>query len=96
MAQEKHLSHSQSLNAAISKPQPEYPAIAKQLKVEGTVELTAYVSEEGTVEKVETVSGNPILARSAQDALKKWKFNKSMEDGKPTKFVADVSFNFKL
>ncbi len=96
MAEDKHLNHSQSLNAAISKPQPEYPPMAKQLKVEGTVELTAYVSEDGNVEKVETVSGNPILARSAQEALKKWKFAKSMEDGKPAKFVADVSFNFKL
>lgn len=96
MAEEKHLSRSESLNAAISKTQPDYPPIAKQLKVEGTVELAAYVSEEGTVEKVETVSGNPILAKPAQDALKKWKFAKEMEDGKPAKFVANVSFTFKL
>jgi protein TonB len=94
-AEEKHLSNQESLTAATSKPQPEYPAIAKQLKLEGTVNLNAFVAEDGSVDHIETVSGNPVLARSAQDALKKWKFAKQMEDGRAVKFVASVSFNFK-
>jgi protein TonB len=94
-AEEKHLSNQESMSAAVSKPQPEYPAIAKQLKLEGTVNLNAFVTEDGSVEHIETISGNPVLARSAQDALKKWKFAKQTEDGKPVKFVASVSFNFK-
>ena len=92
---EKHLSTAEAMAAAVSKPQPEYSAIAKQLHLEGAVTLNAYVTEEGTVEKVETVSGNPVLVRSAEDALKRWKFNKQTEDGKPVKFVASVTFNFK-
>ena len=96
MAQEKKLSHSESLSAAISKPQPDYPAVAKQLKVEGTVELNATVNEDGTVEKADVLSGNPILAKAAADTLKKWKFSKMTEDGKPVKFVANVAFTFKL
>ena len=92
---EKHLTAQESISAATSKPQPEYPAIAKQLKLEGTVNLNAFVIEDGTVDHVETVSGNPILVRSAQDALKRWKFAKQTEDGKPVKFVASVIFNFK-
>jgi TonB family protein len=92
---EKHLSASESMAAAVSKPQPEYSAIAKQLKLEGAVTLNAYVTEEGTVDHVETVSGNPVLVRSAEEALKHWKFSKQTEDGKPVKFVANVTFNFK-
>lgn len=92
---EKHLSSSESMAAAVSKPQPEYSAIAKQLKLEGAVSLNAYVTEEGTVDRVETVSGNPVLVRSAEEALKRWKFSKQTEDGKPVKFVATVTFNFK-
>lgn len=92
---EKHLSPSESIAAAINKPQPDYPAIAKQLKLEGVVSLNAYVSEDGNVERVEPVSGNPVLAHSAEEALKRWKFNKQTEDGKPVKFVASVNFNFK-
>jgi len=92
---EKHLTSSESMAAAVSKPQPEYPAIAKQLKLEGAVSLNAYVTEDGTVDHVETVSGNPVLVRSAEEALKHWKFNKQTDDGKPVKFVANVTFNFK-
>jgi protein TonB len=92
---EKRLSASESIAAAVSKVQPEYPPMAKQLKVEGAVTLDAYVTEEGSVERVETVSGNPILTRAAQDALKRWKFTKRLEDGKPVRFVATVTFNFK-
>src|ERR1035441_155892 len=91
----KHLSASESIAAAVSKPQPEYSAIARQLKLAGEVVMNAYVSEDGNVEKVEAVSGNPVLARSAKEALMKWKFNKQTEDGKPVKVVANVSFNFK-
>lgn len=95
-AQEKKLSHAEALSAAISKPQPDYPAVARQLKVEGTVELNATVGEDGTVEKADVVSGNPILAKAAQETLKKWKFSKMTEDGKPVKFLANVAFTFKL
>jgi periplasmic protein TonB len=92
---EKHLTASESIAAAVNKPQPDYPAIARQLKLEGSVNLNAFVTEEGTVDHVETVSGNPILVRSAQDALKRWKFAKQTDDGKPVRFVASVVFTFK-
>ncbi|HXJ38549.1 MAG TPA: energy transducer TonB [Bryobacteraceae bacterium] len=92
---QKHLSIQESIAAATNKPQPQYPAMAKQMKLEGAVNLNAYVTEEGVVERVEPVSGNPILVRSAQDALLHWKFTKQTEDGKPVKFVATITFNFK-
>jgi TonB family protein len=96
MAQaDKHLSRVESVKAAISKPQPEYPELARQLKLWGDVDINAFVSEEGTVERVEVVSGNPVLAKSAQEALLKWKFGKQVVDGKPVKFVADVEFKFE-
>lgn len=92
---EKRLSPQESIAAAVTKPQPDYPVMAKQLRLEGSVSLNAFVTEEGTVDHVEPVSGNPILARSAEDALKRWKFSKQTEDGKAVKFVATVVFNFK-
>ena len=53
---------------------PEYPPFAKQLKIEGAVELEALVAENGTVEQVNILSGNSALTKAAADALKKWKF----------------------
>lgn len=92
---EKHLSPSESIAAAVSKPQPEYSPIAKQLKLEGAVSMNAWVSEDGDVERVEQISGNPVLGHAAEEALKHWKFNKQTEDGKPIRFVASVTFTFK-
>jgi protein TonB len=75
---------------------PDYPAIAKQLKIEGAVELEVLVAESGTVEKVNIVSGNPVLTRPASDALKKWKFAPFTSDGKAVKALVPVSLSFKM
>ena len=70
-----------------TKVPPDYPAIARQLKIEGAVELEAVVTESGAVEKVNIVSGNPVLTRPASDAVKKWKFAPFTSDGKAVKAV---------
>src|SRR5262245_9737722 len=94
--QPKKVSKTEGLNAATTKVQPDYPSMAKQLKIEGAVELEAVVSENGAVEKVNIVSGNPVLTRPAADALKKWKFAPFTADGKTVKAVVPVSLNFKM
>jgi periplasmic protein TonB len=86
----------QALEAAVSKVQPQYPAMAKQLKVEGMVEMQVIITDAGTVDSVSPVSGNPILARAAVDALKKWKFTPFKSDGKTVKATTTISMSFKL
>jgi len=92
----KKVSKSEGLSAATTKVQPEYPPMAKQLKIEGPVELEALVSESGVVEKVNIVSGNPVLTRPAADAVKKWKFAPFTADGKAVKALVPVALSFKL
>jgi protein TonB len=92
----KKVTKSEGLSAATSKVQPDYPPMAKQLKIEGAVELEALVSEAGTVEKVNIVSGNPVLTRPAADAVRKWKFAPFTADGKTVKALVPVSMNFKM
>lgn len=70
--------------------------MARQLKLEGTVELEAIISEQGTVDDVRIVTGNPVLTKAAAQAVKKWKFTPITEGGKPTKAVAPLSLTFKL
>lgn len=94
--QPKKVTKSEGLNAATTKVQPDYPAMAKQLKIEGPVELEALVAENGTVEKVNIVSGNPVLTRPAADAVRKWKFAPFTADGKTVKALVPVSLNFKM
>ena len=92
----KKVTRAEAMSAATSKVQPEYPVSAKQLKVQGTVELEATVTESGAVESVSIVNGNPILTRAASDAVKKWKFTPFTADGKATKAVAPIQFSFVL
>ena len=59
----KKVTRNEGLNAVTSKVSPEYPPIARRLKTVGDVELEVLVTESGTVEKVNIVSGNPVLTR---------------------------------
>jgi protein TonB len=92
----KKVSKSEGLNAVTSKVAPVYPPVARQLKIEGAVELEALVTESGTVEKVNIVSGNPVLTRPATEAVKKWKFAPFTSEGKAVKALVQVSLSFKL
>jgi TonB family protein len=92
----KKVTKAEGLNAVTSKVAPEYPPIARQLKIEGAVELEAVVTESGVVEKVNIVSGNPVLTRPASDAIKKWKFAPFTSDGKAVKALVPVSLSFKM
>jgi periplasmic protein TonB len=90
----KKISQSEAMNAAVSKVQPEYPALAKQLKISGAVELDVTIAENGSVEAVTPISGNPVLTKPAADALKKWKFKPFSQDGSPVKAQAAMKISF--
>jgi protein TonB len=92
----KKLTRSEATSAIVSRTQPDYPPVARQLKLEGTVELEVVISEQGTVDDVRIVSGNPVLTKAAAQAVKKWKFTPVTDGGKPVKAVAPLSLTFKL
>jgi TonB family protein len=82
--------------AAVQAPVPTYPVIARQMRVSGRVVVDAHIDADGKVEKVEPVSGNPILTSAAVSAVKRWKFSPFQADGKAARAVAALSFDFKL
>ncbi len=53
---------------------PQYPPIAKRLKLTGTVMLTVVVEPSGVVKEVNTIMGEKILVEAARQAVKQWKF----------------------
>src|SRR5579862_6981878 len=83
IAQEKSLqvSEQELRKAAIYKPEPEYPAVARQIRVVGEVELMVAVDPTGQVGKVTVTRGNTLLAGPCAQAIKKWKFNPFRADG---------------
>jgi TonB family protein len=65
--------HAQA-RSAVHKVSPTYPPIARQMGITGTVVVAVTVDPTGKVIKAESSSGNKLLANSAIDAVKQWKF----------------------
>lgn len=95
-AAEMKVSYTDAIRAAVKKVQPDYNPMAKQLKVQGDVELEAKINEKGDVEEVKILSGNAMLSASAVKALKEWKFTPFQDGGKPSAASAIIKFSFKL
>jgi TonB family protein len=78
----------------VNKAAPTMPAIAKQVHITGKVLVDLTVAEDGSVEKVDVVSGNPVLSSAAVVAGKKWTFKPFLVEGKPEKALVRVTFDF--
>ncbi len=59
---------------AKSRVQPSYPELARKMNIAGTVKIEVVVSPNGTVKDARVIGGHPVLASSALDAAKKWRF----------------------
>jgi periplasmic protein TonB len=84
-----------AMKAATSKVQPQYPAIARQMKIAGHVEIEALVDSNGSVASAKAVSGNPMLTQPAIAAVEKWKFTPFTSNGENTKAVVTLAFDFR-
>lgn len=95
---EKRLRVASELQQAklVTSPMPVYPVLARRGRVEGTVRLTATISKDGTVEKVETVSGHAILEQAAVEAVRRWKYRPTVLNGEPVEVVTTIDVVFKL
>ena len=95
-AQEVRLSEAEAKKIVKSRTTPEYPPLAKQMRVTGEVRLDVYLNEDGSLDKIHVVSGNALLAGAAQNAVKNWKFSPPTVDDKAVKAVASYSFSFGM
>lgn len=82
--------------AAIIKPAPAYPSIAKQAGVQGAVQILVTISEEGRVIDASIVSGHPLLRQATLDAARRWIFNPTTLTEVPVKVQGILTFNFTL
>jgi protein TonB len=85
----------QSLRA-IQQVKPVYPELARISHTEGSVTLQVSITKEGTVAKVEVVSGPALLTRAAQDAVKQWKYKPTIVNGQTMEVITQVRVNFTL
>src|ERR1700692_3239443 len=63
-----------STGLLIRKIQPNYPPLAKQARIQGHVLLQAEISKDGTIQNLQLLSGHPMLAPAAIEAVKQWRY----------------------
>ncbi len=73
---------------------PAYPDAAKQAGISGTVKLNVVIGSDGHPGMVQQVSGNPLLARAAIDAVRQWVYKPSFLNGQPLGVQTEVEVSF--
>jgi protein TonB len=81
---------------AISLPQPPYPQIAKQIRIQGPVTVQILVDEEGRVLTAQPVSGHPTLVAAAREAALHARFTPTKLSGVAVKVQGLITYNFVL
>jgi TonB family protein len=74
---------------------PVYTAQAKAQHLFGTVELKITIAEDGRIHDVSQISGEPVLAAAATDAIRRWRYSPFLLDGKPVEVQRKISVVFK-
>ncbi len=86
-----------SAPVAIVKPEPAYPAEAKDAQIEGDVWLGVVIDASGIPTQVAvTKSLEPSLDAAAIKAVEAWRFKPGMKDGQPVTVRATIAVSFHL
>jgi periplasmic protein TonB len=75
---------------------PVYPPLARQARIQGVVMLQAQISKDGSIENLQLISGHPMLAPAAIEAVKQWKYKPYLLNGEPVEVDTQVQVNFTL
>jgi periplasmic protein TonB len=94
--QRVRVSQGVSQGLLVRRVQPNYPPLARQARIQGTVILRAVISKDGSIENLQLVSGHPMLAPAAIEAVKQWKYKPYLLNGEPVEVDTEVQVNFTL
>jgi periplasmic protein TonB len=81
----------------LSRPvQPNYPLLAKEMKVQGAVVLEALIGRDGNIQDLHVLSGPTILSTAAREAVKQWRFRPYLQSGQAVETEARITVNFTI
>ena len=89
------LSPQTSQSVSVSVP-PDYPLLARQMKMQGAVSLRALISRDGTIQELQVLSGPAILANAAREAVRQWHFKPYLQNGQAVETQARITVNFTI
>jgi protein TonB len=80
----------------IARPNPVYPPLARQARIQGKVQLHAIIDKDGRVGELQVVSGHPLLVKAALDAVQNWRYQPTILNGEPVEVDTTIDVNFVL
>jgi protein TonB len=80
----------------LTRVQPVYPRLAIENRIQGSVHVHAIIAANGNLEALQVLSGHPMLASAALDAVRQWRFRPYILNGKPIEVQTEVTVNFTL
>jgi protein TonB len=75
---------------------PNYPLLAREMKVQGSVILDAFIGRDGSIQALKIVSGPTILATAAMEAVRQWRFKPYLQAGQAVETEARITVNFTI
>lgn len=93
----EHVQMSTDTAAALTNPvKPDYPTLARQMKVQGSVILQALIGRDGSIQALKVVSGPAILANAAEEAVRQWRFKPHFVGSEAVETQAKITVNFTI
>ncbi len=80
----------------IGQIKPHYPPLALQARIQGTVVLQAVIGKDGKIEELHLISGHPLLAPAAMDAVRQWRYKPYMLNDQPVAVDTQINVNFTI
>jgi protein TonB len=94
--QKLKVSQGVSQGLLIKSVDPVYPALARQMRIQGSVELLANIGKDGSITSVKLLTGDSILAQAAINAVKQWKYKPYYLGDQPVAIQTQITMKFKL
>jgi periplasmic protein TonB len=79
-----------------NKAVPQYPAIARAARIQGTIVLQATIAKDGTIQNLRVINGPPMLQQAAIDAVRSWRYKPYLLNGEPVEVETTINVVFNL
>jgi len=80
----------------IRRVEPVYPPLARAARIQGPVVLAAIISKAGSIERLQVLSGHPLLVNAALQAVGQWRYRPYVLNGEIIEVETQITVNFKL
>ena len=75
---------------------PEYPALARSARIQGSVVLQATIGKDGAIQNLHLLSGHPLLTQAAMEAVRQWRYRPCLLNNEPVEVDTTIQVNFTL